>query len=477
MAARSGARLCWSLLVVSVWCSLPAAPARADGAFPDSQNILTPESLADEILLATNFGLVLSSDGGQTWTWTCEQSQNSFATLYQIGPPPGNRLFATSGLGLIYSDDRSCSWSVAAGLAPGSTVSDFFPDPGDAGRVLAVAAVPEDAGIIYQVLQSADGGATFGPEPLYTAASGDVISGVEISRSTPATVYLTLTSGPSHAPKLAQSTNSGASWQVRELSAQLPPGTSFIRLIAVDPTDAQKVFLRIRSQGDGGTSEAVAVTSDGGATASTPLTFPGGVLSAFTRLPSGTIVLGAVVGTTNVAYTSVDGGSTFQPVASAQPSFRALSARGATLFVVADNQADGYAVGTSTDLAKTWTPLMAYQDIQAIETCLMSFCQTDCLTRAGAGQWLPDICSATLPADAGPDASRAGTKTDASGTAGRAGTDAASPPGGGASGGGCHCATSGAGAPGWAQLGGLGIASTLGWRRGRRRATKPIGRA
>ena len=470
MAVRSGAPLVWSLLVASGGWQLRATPARADGAFPDSQNIMTPASLPNEILLGTNFGLVLSVDGGQTWTWTCEQTQNNFATLYQLGPPPGNRLFGTSLAGLIYSNDSSCSWLVAGGLAAGSSVSDFFPDPTNPDRVLAVVAVTAEAGVVSQVLESADGGATFGSQPLYTAASGDNISGIEISRSTPTTVYLTLTSGAAHTPKLAQSTNSGGSWQVRDLSAHLPAGTNFIRLIAIDPTDPQKVFLRIRSLGDGGTTEAVAVTDDGGATASTPLSFPGGILSAFTRMSNGTIVLGGVVGTTSVAYTSADGGSTFQPVPTPQPSFRGLSSRGTTLYVVADNQADGYAIGTSTDLGMTWKPLMGWADsvytpIQAIQTCLMAYCQTDCRARASAGQWSPDMCSATaapLPVDAGADA-RVG---DAGGTAGHGGGDAGGPPGGKSSGG-CHCATSG-GSPlrGW-EIGGLALALAL--RRRRRR--------
>jgi hypothetical protein len=474
MAVRSRAGLCWSLLTLSLGWQLFARPAHADNAFPDSQNLITPAAIPNQILLATNFGLVMSVDGGQTWTWTCEQTQNNFATLYQLGPPPMNRLFATSLAGLIYSDDLSCSWSIATGIAAGSIVSDLFADPSNPARVLAVVAVPADGGAVdYQVLQSANGGATFAAQPLYTAAAGDNISGIEISRSMPATVYLTLTGGPTHLPKLAQSTNGGSTWQVHDLSGHLPAGTNFIRLIAVDPTNPQKVFLRIRSLGDGGIAEGVAVTTDGGVTASVPLSFPGGILSAFTLLSNGTIALGGVVGTTNVAYTSVDGGSTFQPVTTPQPSFRGLSSRGGTLFVVADNQADGYAVGTSTDLGKTWTPLMAYEDIQAIQTCLMAFCQTDCLTRAGAGQWSPDLCSATpapLPVDAGADARAGGTGGAAGGSSGHGGTDAALPPGGGKSGGGCHCATAGAGPlPLW-QVGGLacGLALVIGRRRRRR---------
>lgn len=455
---------------------LCAEPALANNAFPDSQNIMTPASLPNEILLGTNFGMVISVDGGQTWTWTCEQTQNNFATLYQLGAPPGNRLFGTSLAGLIYSNDSSCSWLVAGGLVAGSNVSDFFPDPTNADRVLAVVGVTAEAGVVSQeVLESADGGTTFGSQPLYTAASDDIISGIEISRSTPTTVYLTLTSGSAHTPKLAQSTNSGGNWQVHDMSAHLPTGTNFIRLIAIDPQNPQKVFLRIRSLGDGGTIEAVAVTDDGGATASTPLSFPGGILSAFTRLSNGTIVLGGVVGTTSVAYTSADGGSTFHAVPTPQPSFRGLSSRGTTLYVVADNELDGYAIGTSTDSGMTWNPLMGwsnsvYTPIQAIQSCLMTYCQTDCLNRASAGQWSPDMCSATpapLPVDAGADARPGGTGVDAGGTAGHGG-DAAVPPGG-KSGGGCHCAAAGGSPAGGWEIGGLGLALALAFRRRRRR--------
>ena len=69
--------------------------ARADGAFPNSLSILTPAQLPNETLLATNFGLVMSFDHDQTWIWSCEQQPlNSFATLYQMGPPPLNRIYA-----------------------------------------------------------------------------------------------------------------------------------------------------------------------------------------------------------------------------------------------------------------------------------------------------------------------------------------------------------------------------------------------
>ncbi len=444
MVRRSGALP----LVLFCWL-LRAGPAQADGAFPDSQNIVTPDALPNEILLATNFGVVLSVDGGRTWAWTCEQTLNSSASLYQMGAPPASRLYAVSRSGLIHSEDASCSWSAAMGWPANSTVSDAFADPTDPDRVLAVVGTPAEAGIVYQIIASTDGGRTL-DKVLYTAPSGDTITGVEIARSAPATLYLTILSGPAGTPKLAQSTDGGATWQVRDLSASLAAGTNSIRLVAVDRADAQKVFLRVRrsTPTDGGgipTTESLVVTDDGGLSARAALDLPGGFLVAFTRMPSGTIVVGAVLATTYVAYRSVDGGTTFSPLPAPQPSFRALSSRGGTLYAVGDDAAE-FAVGTSTDEGTTWQPLMFFEEVQAIETCVKAECQTDCLSRAGMGQWPSQMCSAeVMPAPVDGGGAGAGGNggsthaTDAS--AGHGGPDAATVPGGSGSTG-CHCATS-----------------------------------
>ena len=361
---------------------LSAGEVRADGAFPDAQTILTPAALPHEIVLATNFGPVTSVDDGQTWAWTCEQDQNSYATLYQLGAPPRNRLFAVSSLGLVFSDDGSCSWGVA-GVAAGATVLDAFADPTNPDWVMAIVAEAGDAGSIFEVLESSDGGTTLGTVR-YTADGGDHLTGVEIARSAPATVYVTISSGASFLPKLARTADGGSTWQVRDLSAALGAGTNSIRLIAIDPGNPDKVFLRV-----GGTAgERVAVTDDGGVTVTTPLVLPTGIVSAFARLPSGSLVVAGVAGVDPVAFRSIDGGATFQPLPT-PPNLRALSARGGTLYGVADNYNDGFAVGTSLDEGMTWQPLMRYDEIQAIQTCARTVCEADCLARADSGSGRP----------------------------------------------------------------------------------------
>src|SRR5262249_14253825 len=159
--------------------------------------------------LATNFGIISSDDDGKTWLWSCEQPETNNGSLYQMGPAPKSRLFVISSEGLAYSDNDSCGWTIAGGTLAGTAVADALPDPTTGSRLLAPVGHASEAGITYSVVESPAGGTTFGPTR-YTAASGDNITGVEIARSVPSTVYIAMTSGPSLAPKLGRSTDGGA---------------------------------------------------------------------------------------------------------------------------------------------------------------------------------------------------------------------------------------------------------------------------
>jgi hypothetical protein len=449
---------------------LSARVARANGAFPGSQGIMTPDALPHEIVLATNFGLVLSEDDGKTWTWTCESTQSAYGSLYQMGPAPRNRIYTVALAGLAFTDDSSCTWNLAGGLAAGATVTDAFADPTNGDRVLSIVSQAGDAGVIYQVFESADAGSTLGTLR-YAAPAGDHLSGIEIARSAPMTVYTTLTSGTtSLVPKLARSDDGGRTWMTHDLSAMLGAGVTSIRLISIDPQNPSTVFMRVASgmASLGTVEERIAVTTDSGASITTPLTLPGGNVQAFVRTPTGHLIVGGVLGLNPVAYRSTDGGASFQALPT-PPFLSGLSARGTTVFGVTDNMKDGYAIATSADDGMTWQRLMSYADIAAIRACVMQSCQDDCLMRADLAQWPDTFCAATAPpppADAGagtPDASSTGTGGHAA-DAGAGGTA-----GSGGSSGGCHCATGSLATPGpgYAGVGALCIALVC-WRRRRR---------
>ena len=258
-------------------------------------------------MLATNFGLVLSVDDGQTWTWSCEQDKNAYGAQYQMSAPPLDRIYTRAGGALVFSDDRACGWSVAGGSVASATITDAFLDPTSSNRVLVVAMTADaDGGIGYRVYESSDAGATFATLR-YTAASGDIVNGVEIARAVPTTIYLTLMSGSPAVPKLGKSTDGGATWQLRDLTGALGAGVRSFGLIAVDPVNAGRVYLRVADA----TGERLAITDDGGATATSPVVLAGGVTSAFVRTPSGTILVAGKVGLGPVMYRSTDGAATF----------------------------------------------------------------------------------------------------------------------------------------------------------------------
>src|SRR5438128_391167 len=113
-----------------------AATARlafANGAFPDSFNVLLPADDPQQIILGTNFGLVISGDGGATWEWVCEHDADANGFLYSW--TPAGRLLAVSDKGLVSSPDLACSWSTAAGPVSETRVADYFVDPTNPQRV------------------------------------------------------------------------------------------------------------------------------------------------------------------------------------------------------------------------------------------------------------------------------------------------------------------------------------------------------
>ena len=412
--------------VAAVALAAPAA-AHANGAFPDSQTILTPEDRPQEILLVTNFGLITSADNGKTWLWSCEQDSNALGDFYQLTPAPKNRLFTVANQNLAYSDNTSCGWQMAGGAVVGQSITDAFLDPVGGTRVLAIAVANQ----VYSLYPSTDTGMTFAPA-IYQTSTGVTMAGVEIARSDANVVYVALRA-PDGSPQLARSSDGGAHFTVNDLSAALGPG--LLRIIAVDPQDANRVLLRFLGAND----QSIVLTVDGGVSATKPVTVNGN-FNAYTRLPSGTILVAGVVQYSTVPglFRSRDGGASFEMIPN-PPGIRALSQRGALVYAAADNFGDGYAIGTSTDEGTTWQALMTYADVTAINPCLKATCQDVCAAEVGLSLWTADVCAADPPGSTGTAGTGGGGTGGGSagtggttGSAGRGGTTGA---GGSATGG------------------------------------------
>jgi hypothetical protein len=386
------------------------AAARADGAFPDSLSVLVPADRPHRIALATNFGLVSSNDDGTTWTWVCEGQLTNCSNLYSQSAPPADRLYALSADKIVYSDDDACDWSVASGAVAAGGAVDVFPLALDPHRVLAVVS-PNGVGpqTTYTVVASDDGGAAFS-QTLYTAASGDTVTGVEAARDDPATMYLTLASAKGFAPMLAITADGGASWRSVDLSGQL--GQAGLRLIAIDRGNAARLFLRV-SLVD---AEALGIFDASTDTLTLPLMIPGGLVTAFLQTAEGPLVVAGRLPGGPVLQRSLDGGASWQSVATT-PNIRALSERDGKIYGATDNMADGFALAVSTDLGVSFAPVMKFSDVGSIAPCVRAACQDVCKMEVAQKLWPLSMCTAAPemrpPASSGCDIGGGGAASGA----------------------------------------------------------------
>jgi hypothetical protein len=401
---RAGACTNFAYLFALLAVLAPAGRAAANGAFPDSDAVLLPADRPQQIVLSTNFGLILSGDGGTSWRWTCERAETPMASAFALGAPPADRLYSLSpGVGLAISDDDSCSWRRAGGALAAAVATDYFPDPTDAARVLAIVGRATDAGtsVAAAVYESRDGGDSFGATPLFAAPDGDDLTGVEISRSDPRVIYLTMAAPGPH-PTLARSDDGGAHWATYDIEPSI--GARIARIIAVDPVDANVIYLRVIGAG----MELLAVSRDGGMSFATPVTLVRGALSAFARLASGVVLVAGLVpgdaGTTSgVAWRSSDGGMTFEDwTLTPMLRLRALAERAGMLYLAGSNYTDGWALALSSDEGRTLQPIARYDQVSAVKACAAVACQDLCDEQAGRKIWAPEVCNP--PGDAGADA-------------------------------------------------------------------------
>jgi hypothetical protein len=390
-----------------------AAPraAQANGAFPDSVGILLPLDRPLEIHLATNFGVISSEDAGKTWSWSCEQPLSSLANLYQMGAPPLDRIFALSSNGLIFSDDGTCGWTQSRPTPDTALLTDFFPDPSDPNHVLAII-LPNTADLEAEgIYVSTDGGANFG-DVLFKAPLDGGMTGIEIARSDPHIAYAAMYERPGVHPRIVKSSDGGTTWGT-PIDVEPSLGQNSFRIIAIDPTNPQKLYLRVQEA----LLESLAISDDGGMTFKKPVTFPI-MMGAFARLASGTILSagfkyddkGAM---TAIGYRSTDGGATFTAWDNI-PSFRALAERDGVLYGSADNFKDGFALGTSTDEGLTWKPLMNFSQVSSIKSCVQMACAASCASQVKQKLWSSAVCS---PSKGGCSVSRPWDKSRTGGVA------------------------------------------------------------
>jgi hypothetical protein len=307
-------------------------------------------------------------------------------------------------------------------LLTNAYVADSFPDPTNAAHVLALASADGSAAIA--LYESNDGGLTFsGPRYSPPAMADFDLTGVEIAQTSPQTIYLTTSAGVGTGPFVIRSLDGGANFELIDLVATV--GGNVLRIAAVDPTRAQRLYLRVLSSKG---NDLLAISDDGGATLRLPVQVTGR-MSAFLRRADGTLLIGARQGS---SFISRDDGKTFVKWTGA-PHLRALGERAGALFAAADNTVDGYAVGRSSDGGASWTPLLRFDQIKGPLQCgqLQSVCAGPwellkarlgigsppladmAMTSSSPDSGMPSSLDSGVPAESTPDLAAAmGTPSD-----------------------------------------------------------------
>ena len=121
--------------------------------------------------------------------------------------------------------------------------------------MLAIGVVLNPTDVVSYIVASHDEGKSFDAPHLYETK--DLLTGVEIARSKPGVVYATAVSLSGGPAQFLSSTDRGAHWTSTPLT--IPSGTE-PRILAVDPEDDQKVYLRLVTS----ISDSIFMTENGG---------------------------------------------------------------------------------------------------------------------------------------------------------------------------------------------------------------------
>jgi hypothetical protein len=229
-----------------------------------------------------------------------------------------------------------------------------------------------------------------------------------------------------------------------------PPLTNEVNvyIAAVDPTDADRVYLRTEGQ------SRLFVTGDAGLTFQVPFSSLTGQMVGFALSPDGSkIYAGSREDGLFVAARSGLGSPGAFQVKNASIHVQCLATRGTELWACAD-EPSGFVAGVSSDDGATFAPKFHLYDVQGPLACSPDAAAAQC-----TGELLQQLCSnlgGCVAEDGGADAAAAGTPTI--------------PPKSRSS---CRCTGAGDGAP--ASLFG---ATTIGalaarWRRRARRRRTP----
>jgi len=287
-----------SLLAAAAACFtatlLQSEPASANGRFPEANAISFSVADPNLVLMRVTFGLLVSKDRGKTWDWVCEQAIGfSGVEDPMYAATPNGTIVGTTFQGLTMTKDTACTWAFAGGDLDKQVFIDLTQNPSDPKNVISFASSydrQDDAGNILfnsRLFETKDEGTThqaLGPQ-LDPGLLGYTI---DLTKSDPDRLYLTAVRDPGTQPRgfLLVSKNRGQSYT--EVSIPFVDTERALFIAAVDPNNANRVYLRTSNGTDKPTRLIeVDIDPDGGTEVVKVLYTAKGALFGFALSPDG----------------------------------------------------------------------------------------------------------------------------------------------------------------------------------------------
>jgi hypothetical protein len=401
-------------LLVVIWVAIAIAvptAARANGRYPTAISVHFKHGSTQDVVVGATWGMLVTSDGGATWRWSCEDAVGYGGTFdpdYVVSN--SGRIFATTAAeGLRHTDD-GCTWS--ATQFGENLVSSVTVAPG--GDVWAAGFSELD----NRIHRSTDDGATFEPVALTGRDDGAWWESLEVAPGDDDRVYLAGYRFVADTKEflLYRSDNRGVSWRGLPVAAFPSSSQSLLQVVAISPDDPDLVFVRLTRR-EGAVGDAIYRSADAGESWRLVLepgdTVGGVVVRTLTAGgPAATSAEVIVATPTMGTHRSTNGGVDFVP-ATASPVRGCLVERPGDRALVGcgDNLAPDHVALTRSSDGLAWSTLLEFRNVTAPIACAAGTEQRDvCQERLWCGMKdqlgiVSEVIACAAAVDAGaPDA-------------------------------------------------------------------------
>jgi MYXO-CTERM domain-containing protein len=344
-----------------------SSTALANGRFPESNHIFFSQADTNIVLLRTTFGLLLSRDRGATWSWVCEQSIGSAGVEDPMwAVTPDGTMVATTFQGITVTHDKACTFGFVGGALAQTVFIDLAQNAADEKNVVTFASSydkQDDAGNVLfksQLFETTDQAQTFVPlgQTFDPTLLGET---VDLAPNDPNRIYVSAVRNPGATPQgyLLVSTDHGTTFTTYDVP--LIAGERAVFIAGVDPTNADRVYLRTSTAID--KPSRLLVTADAGKTFTTAMTSKGGLLGFAISADGSKVWVGGPLDGVQLASRT--------DMVFTQKSTVAVQclATGSDGLWACSGEKDGFVAGLSTDDGATFQAKLHFCDIKGALDC------------------------------------------------------------------------------------------------------------